>query len=507
MLILILTLILIFKLCFINASTKTVALILTETRSGSSFLGEVLNLCPDVFYLYEPLLISPKHSPNPASSFCTQYWIEKSTDITKGLEEATSVQQRSLLSYLSRMHSELKRENMIDPVTEMDYDLKILFDFFAECQIPSVNDYYEIAKERIQNRASPARKRILESCKRKGFCFADHHKVLERHPFEQFYLRRNYNNLVGENPVAEFLKTKNLQDSENIPVHELKRLYYSDLCQNNYKVQVAKVVRMCSIEEAYELSKLLSMKSINLQVFYLARDPRGIYNSRWSLKWTNTPQPETAKITSIPRRHCDKMNGNIEFYEKHVRNQNQTDFDPELQNFLNQQVHFIKYEDLANFPIQSAQFIYDKLNLNLTESIKTTIYQLTQGKAVGAQDAFHDSMMTKKKYFKENVQQITKKRRKRDENDDVVRRRRKRELQTNIIRQALSEANLQIKSEHRMRSIIDVTAMNSSAVTTRWRKNFLWKPVEQSQEYCKIALEYFGYEIYENEVEWDKNGR
>ena len=44
----------------------TQIIIVTEWRSGSSFFGDLFNYNPAVFYLFEPLLTSPRHLPHEA---------------------------------------------------------------------------------------------------------------------------------------------------------------------------------------------------------------------------------------------------------------------------------------------------------------------------------------------------------------------------------------------------------------------------------------------------------
>ena len=92
-----------------NRETKILrkaALIVTEIRSGSSFFGEIFNYHPNVFYLYEPLVLSQRQYQTLSNNLCNT--------VLKNLPELD------------------ERRN---------YDQDLLIDYFGECNLPDPQFY------------------------------------------------------------------------------------------------------------------------------------------------------------------------------------------------------------------------------------------------------------------------------------------------------------------------------------------------------------------------------
>ena len=346
---------------------KTVGLIVTETRSGSSFLGELLNMHPEIFYLYEPLILSPKHSTNPSGSFCAEYWIENNDQDAEHnkspnfeLLKKASMKTRRKLAMMQKLHKKIHLE---DPDSGLDWDVKLISDYLGKCHVPSPEKYLGMVSV---EEASPARQGYLRSCKRTGICFPTRHKFLEEHPFSK---------IKNGAEVSQFMDTLSDEEKEENNVEKIRNLFYNSLCSKK-KVQTAKLVRLCGIEDTFPIFEVLEQQDVNLQIIYLVRDPRAIFNSRWSLKFTKNPQKETDKIRHMPTRHCDRMNGNVNYYKLAIEGAKNHTYERE---FIDNHVQFIKYEDLANQPIVWAKKLYSILGLEMDQVIEDKINMITHG--------------------------------------------------------------------------------------------------------------------------------
>lgn len=437
---------------------KTAALIVTETRSGSSFLGEIFNMHPDVFYLYEPLLISPKHYENSSGGYCSEYFVAEQL-LDRGYN-GNGTSGESMKSYeavgprkKTAFAEIMKIKNMKDPISGLDMDVNLLSEYLANCKIPNPSKNIKLTPK-----IKPARLAILKNCIKNGFCFPPKHSFLQSHPFDALSV-----------------------DLSNVT--EEKNKFYSNYCKNEKKVAAAKVVRLCSLEEVLPIFLELEKAKVNLQVIYLVRDPRGIFNSRWSLKFTNTVKKSTDIIKNIPATHCMKMDGNIRYYESAL---NSASPRSTIYEFIKNHVNFIKYEDVASHPLELTEKIYQTVGLKLTEDIKNQITRITSGKSSNAQDAINRSRV-------ENAQ--AKLEASRHNIATSIGRRKRREIFE--------------KLEKTGTKLIYGYAMNSSEVAQHWRNNYKWSAIETAQDdnVCGRAMKYFGYKIYESREDWDRNGR
>lgn len=277
-----------------DGTIRKAALIVTETRSGSSFLGELFNYHPDVFYLYEPLLISPRHFRNLSSTACT---------------------------------SVLKSHPQVDD--RRHYDTEILSKFNGHCEIPDPYAYLNLKGVKADDEVKiKARKTILMGCAKNRICFSG------RHSF--------YNSSIKSPPTVRL------------------KLWH-DQCSSK-KVTAAKVVRVCSLLELEPVYRNLQRDQVQLEIFYLVRDPRGVFNSRMDLAGAKR------KVSRAKTSECLRLDFNIN-YLKHLENSPMKDH-----------LHVIPYEELAWDPLLWTKKIYNILGLELLPNIQQKIEALTQSK-------------------------------------------------------------------------------------------------------------------------------
>lgn len=126
------------------------------------------------------------------------------------------------------------------------------------------------------------------------------------------------------------------------------------------KTPVAKTIRLCSITDLEETSK---NNNLDLRIIFLARDPRGILQSKVGLYNTDNDKKETKKIISGIENVCRSTNLILEDIEK--------------DRWLKKHTLVIRYEDIAINPLQSAQRIMEHTGLDLSEKVTDWIHQNT----------------------------------------------------------------------------------------------------------------------------------
>lgn len=304
---------------------KKVALIVTEIRSGSSFLGEIFNFHPDVFYLYEPLILSPRHYLNASDSAC--------------------------INILST-----KSDPEPYPDSRKHYDQEIFQSFYQNCILPSPKKYLideaKLLNDSIITKAQNHRKHITSQCLSSELCFPG------RHHF--------YHNMVSHVPL---------------PIYA-RQAHWTNICKKK-KVLAGKVVRVCEFEELEELSDKLSADKIDLEVFLLVRDPRAVYSSKMNLydKTVDKIGKKERLEMKINENECLRMNNFIKYIENRDK---MLLYDIEhaeshASSKLLKKINVIQYEKMATDPYFWTSQIYEILGLEMTDFIKSKIKDLTQG--------------------------------------------------------------------------------------------------------------------------------
>jgi len=273
--------------------SRKAALIVTEIRSGSSFFGELFNYHPNVFYLYEPLVLSQRQYQTLSNNLCNS--------VLKNLPELD------------------ERRN---------YDQDLLIDYFGECNLPNPQFYVSEEPKRLNDEPIKvkARSQILNMCKQHRVCFSDRHTFF--------------------NPKTS--PYKRLED-------------WHEQCESKTVIS-SKVVRVCALEELEAVYKELELLGVQMEIFYLVRDPRGVYNSKRDLsKLTDRSKPGRVGMDS-----CTRLDNNIE-YVKNIKGK-----------VLDGHLHVIQYEELAWDPLTYTERIYKILGLELTDHIREKIHNMTE---------------------------------------------------------------------------------------------------------------------------------
>ena len=203
-------------------------LIVTSVRSGSSFLGELLNQYPGTFFYFEPLHYHSFHR-----------------------QDENIIKSQDLLESLFSCNFTQRTQGFLDHARDHPF---------------------------LFNRQSP--KRLWSSC-------------------------------------SSFKKPK-----ENIC---LSQEYLNRVCPQ-YPIRLIKTVRM-RVKETEELLKTLA----NLKIIVLVRDPRAVFNSRWSdaiSKWCKSDQ------CSDPETSCKDLENDIEDTKR-------------LMKSYKGRIMLVRYEDLS----------------------------------------------------------------------------------------------------------------------------------------------------------------
>jgi len=131
-------------------------------------------------------------------------------------------------------------------------------------------------------------------------------------------------------------------------------------CRNK-KVVVLKIIRYEQIEQLKFLTEELNL---DVKIIHLIRDPRAIAYSRSCLKvWMKTKNVlESINLT------CQKQLNNIRFSQKQP-------------DWLKGKYKFVRYEDTALNPYETAEEVYKFVGLNMTSQVLQWIRQNTGVKA------------------------------------------------------------------------------------------------------------------------------
>ena len=228
-------------------SEPTQVLLMTSYRSGSTFLGQVFNQHPEVFYFFEPLVALDERD-NIGEKY------QKRRNITTAFERAEQdcTDVRAKLELIHKLLScKLPKWTWATKTVFgnglMDYD-----------HPTSLTKFISNPDNKYQPRT------IKGSCAGTGFCFRQKTLKLCKPPFC---------NISG----TDHWKHEHLCN-KNCPGVNVEKS--TDFCENS-KSRVAKIIRFC---DGTKLAPLLdSSKSVflpNLFIIFQVRDPRGIYFSR-----------------------------------------------------------------------------------------------------------------------------------------------------------------------------------------------------------------------------------
>ena len=128
------------------------------------------------------------------------------------------------------------------------------------------------------------------------------------------------------------------------------RSYITQSCLDS-KVRSFKTIRL-----TMELVDDLFSLDPSIKIMYLVRDPRGIVNSRSSINETSIQA--NSSIAKEAQALCDRMSRDFEEYERLIEKYPGS-------------IYFIRYEDIAESPLERAQDIYSFVRSSgLSESVE-----------------------------------------------------------------------------------------------------------------------------------------
>lgn len=139
------------------------------------------------------------------------------------------------------------------------------------------------------------------------------------------------------------------------PKHDCERIL-RDSCEKS-PFRVSKVLRL-----SMEMIEPLLEDMQALKVIFLLRDPRGIMSSRRTMGNTYTD------MDAASRSLCKKMYDDSHFASLLVKS-------------YSDRILKLKYEDIADRPIESAKQMYDFLNYPYNEADIKNVFSLTRGNA------------------------------------------------------------------------------------------------------------------------------
>ena len=301
-------------------------LVITDYRSGSTFLSEIFNQHPQVIYLFEPLIVIGRAQEKNAAT-----------------------------------------------------RLKILSDFYQNCEIPQLNkilsdeniqsqagefcyavnqtaDYCEKASEiRFTNRV-----KLYSNCHKTGLCFRHKSEMLSEQPFcptNKLHAYRDYNKLARR---YQTWKTKPK------PCPRLSNKIFRQECQNteSYKFRAVKAIRILSLEEL-EMHDFYK-NTENLKIIFLLRDPRAVANSRVQIHSLSKSPDFYDRL----EENCSKISNNLKYIKEHYtqKKTNAKNGDDDKKWLNNDNLLVIRYEDFALNNEQFLPVLFNFVNLPFDEN-------------------------------------------------------------------------------------------------------------------------------------------
>ncbi|XP_041417094.1 carbohydrate sulfotransferase 4 isoform X1 [Xenopus laevis] len=146
----------------------------------------------------------------------------------------------------------------------------------------------------------------------------------------------------------------------------------------SYSHIVLKEVRFFDLKVLYPL---LRDPSLNVKILHLVRDPRGVFHSRE--KTTSALSFDTKIVLGdIESQNSD---ADYEMIKQICESQVEMYRTVMTSNFsrLRSHYHMVRYEDIADDPIENARQMYQFANLNFTPKLKTWVHNITHGKGQG----------------------------------------------------------------------------------------------------------------------------
>lgn len=344
------------------------ALIFTEFRSGGTFLGEIFNQNPAIWYLFEPL------SMIQVMKHCTKKYGYCRED-----------------EYVHRYLNET-----MDNISK-----KILKDYFTECQMPWAKKF--IKKEWYED-AGNSVKYQYDTCLEEGICnrgrhyrFVDENYCPERDNDKKFdYMVEKYEQAMGRSAgkpyeieygsdktpgavrrkaIAETMARKASEgddaegedggrddgvDQGESPARSRKRRNVEEECppldfdraEDHCKKTRLKTAKVNRLRELKNLEDLFTendedyfLGKRNTEILYLVRDPRAIANSR--RKMQTNPMSKLQGQNSL-QHICQSMIKNLKYL---INN-----------DFINVQV--IRYEDFVFSPFAKSKELLKSIGLS-----------------------------------------------------------------------------------------------------------------------------------------------
>ena len=298
-----------------NEPLKTTqVLLMTSYRSGSTFLGQIFNQHPDVFYFFEPLVALDERDnigekkPHRILKTPLEHAEQDCTDIKPKLE----LIHRLLSCNLPQWTWATKT---VFGNGLMDYDGP-----------SSLTKFVTNPDNKYQPRT------IKGSCAGTGFCFRQKTLKLCKPPFC---------NISG----TEHWKHEHLCN-KNCPGVNVEKS--SEMCENS-KSTVAKIIRFCDGRKLAPLVKYdVSQPNLylpNLFVVFQVRDPRGIYFSRL--------------VRGLQQRHIGQT-PEVVMASMQVTCGGLTDNFKAFKMFGSSKSIIVRYEDLAFYPSEYAKKLHAK---------------------------------------------------------------------------------------------------------------------------------------------------
>ena len=175
-------------------------------------------------------------------------------------------------------------------------------------------------------------------------------------PSDNYWMRQpcSHSNAIKECDI--------LCPSVRVPKKETGRVI-SGIC-DKHPFAVLKTIRIMDIEE---LRTFLEDQTLNLKILHLVRDPRAVMNSRRRLHEPNS---------DLIRRKGKKADEVKDLCEHMARNLDYRDSPPE---WLKGKYMLVRFEDVAENPIEVTRRIYQNLGLEYTEDVTRWIDKNTHG--------------------------------------------------------------------------------------------------------------------------------
>ena len=320
-----------------NSNLKSKVIVLTEQRSGSTFVSEIFNRNSKAFYLFEPIYSLGIKYQRPWRDY---NYLTDSNNKT--------LQNDDILKYLSWNR---QAEQMI-------YDLYVNCNNFNTTKLFLNTVRGNIAK--IKGKVNYGLNGNQQSAKVRGYPFGGKSLFVDTEYKE--YTRRRKTAAVS-NKGGKIPPTWNLNN--------LKTLCLSQ------ELLATKIIRLDSLE----FLKPTIEASENTYILYFVRDPRATLKSRINLGNTVHNRYRMSNKKNQHYKICRVLNRNINYIENlegkveasRLMNQSKRpgSRDPRTleKNWLEKKLIIIRYEDFSMDPILFTKLIYKYINFNSYQEV------------------------------------------------------------------------------------------------------------------------------------------